>query len=131
MAGEPRQGFTRHDRNENRFRAYPAPVGRQYRIDDLRLDGEDHGLGDQLARQGVSRGMPFHTATRSKPERRPLGLDNNKASGCVAGHPAAQHGRPHLAAADQNEAAAGSVAHVGPPLAQASPTGSIIADAIA
>ena len=131
--GEPGQSFARDDRNEDRFPANPAPVERQYRVDDLRLDGEDHRIRHQFARQCVGRPVPFHGGVRSKGGRRPLRLDDENAGGRAVRDPAAEHRRPHLAAADKDEAAACSFAanHAQLPLAQASPTGSIIADAIA
>jgi len=133
MAAETGQRLAGHDRNENGFRAYPAPVKRQYRVDDLRLDSKDHGIRYELARQRVCLSVPFYKASRTEPERHPLRLDDEKAGSGVAGEPAAEHGRPHLTAADKDQTPACSfaLAHARLPFAQASPTGSIIAEAIA
>ena len=130
---EPGQSLTGDNRDKERFGAGPATIRRQHRLDDLRLDGKDNGIRHQLARQCADRGVPCYFGRRRAPGRHAFRLHDVELRDRAAGEPAAQHRRPHLAAPDKHETALRPfvVAHIAPPRGQASPTGSIIAEAIA
>ena len=132
MPRETRQRLASDYRYKDSGGARPAAVAGHDIVDDLGFYGKHHRGRRQIARQRLDCRVPGDALRRI--EGRRTGRLDHQEPGCrFCGDPAAQHRRPHFPASHKNEGslARAAITHSKWSLAQASPTGSIIAEAIA